>query len=225
VERPHSLIYFPAMIMALLRKSWSSRRMEKLYQYVSDRGRPFFVFPLQLDHDFQIRAYSPYKGMGVALDEVLESFAQHAPLTNDLLIKTHPWDPGLINWKRWIQRRADQLGISGRVHYIDGGSLDDMMISARGVVTVNSTSGLRALQLHRPVQVLGSAVYDIHGLTNASGLHEFWRAPQPPNLQLLNAFIKLLVDKTQLRGVFFHPEGKRAAVTGFVSRLNDVNYE
>lgn len=94
------------------------------------------------------------------------------------------------------------------------------MRDACGVVTVNSTSGLRALQLGRPVQVLGQAVYDVPGLTHASCLHAFWAEPPQPNYALLDAFIRLLVARTQLRGVFFHPEGKRVAVAGVVDRLN-----
>lgn len=219
IERPHPLAYFPAMGWALLRKSRAARNAQRSYQQLREAGRPFFVFPLQLDHDFQIRAYSPYKGMGEALDEVLASFAEHAPADCDLLVKTHPWDPGLIHWKRWIARSASRLGIAGRVHYLEGGSLDDMMRDARGVVTVNSTSGLRALQLGRPVQVLGQAVYHVHGLTHASGLHAFWADPPLPDAALLDAFIRLLVARTQLRGVFFHPEGQRTALAGFVQRL------
>lgn len=219
IERPHALVYFPAMGRALLRKSRAAREAKRTYQQLRQTGRPFFVFPLQLDHDFQIRAYSPYKGMGEALDEVLASFAAHAPTGCDLLIKTHPWDPGLIDWKHWIARSAGRLGIAGRVHYLDGGSLDDMMRDACGVVTVNSTSGLRALQLGRPVQVLGRAVYEVQGLTHASSLQAFWTDPPQPDAPLLDAFIRLLVDRTQLRGVFFHPQGKRAAVAGVVRRL------
>ncbi len=221
IERPHALVYFPAMGCALLRKPRAARQAQHTYLRFRETGRPFFVFPLQLDHDFQIRAYSPYKGMGEALDEVLASFAAHAPSGCDLLVKTHPWDPGLIRWKRWIERSAGQSGIAGRVHYLNGGPLDDMMRDARGVVTVNSTSGLRALQLGRPVQVLGKAVYDVAGLTHQAGLNAFWEKPQQPDGGLLEAFVRLLVSRTQIRGVFFEPLGKQAAVLEMVHRLGE----
>lgn len=219
IERPHALIYFPAMGFALLSKSFAGQKARQTCRRLLDGGQPFFVFPLQLDHDFQIRAYSPYKSMAEAVDEVLVSFARHAPVNCDLLIKTHPWDPGLIPWQRRIARAARQLGIAGRVHYLDGGALDDMVIGSQGVVTVNSTSGLRALQLGKPVKVLGQAVYDVAGLTHADNLDTFWRQPRPPDTALLDAFIRLLVARTQLRGVFFHPEGKQFAIQGFVQRM------
>lgn len=219
LERPHPLIYNPAMVQAVLRRKWQARRVAALYQSLRGGGRPYFVFPLQLDYDFQIRAYSPYPGMGPAIDEVLESFARHAPHDCDLWVKTHPWDPGLIDWERQVRVAVDRLGIAGRVHFLNGGNLDDMMAQALGVVTVNSTSGLKALQLGRPVQVLGHAVYDVDGLTHAGGLHAFWRNASAPEPGLLDAFIRLLVARTQLRGVFFDPVGKQAAVSAFVSRL------
>ena len=219
VERPHPLLYFPAMGLAMLRQPRAMAMAQVSYQRLRNEGKPYFVFPLQLDHDFQIRAYSPYAGMREAASEVLSSFARHAPAGCQLWVKTHPWDPGLINWQRWLSQQAQELGLGGRVHCLEGGPLDEMMLSAQGVVTVNSTSGMRALQLGQPVQVLGSAVYDVPGLTHSTGLNSFWLNPVPPDSRLLEAFIRLLVDRTQLRGVFFQSQGKRAAVTAFVARL------
>lgn len=219
VERSHPLVYFPAMGRSLLFAKFRTRKVMGMLCELQKRKSPYFVFPLQLDHDFQIRAYSPYPGMTAAVDEVLASFANHAPKNFDLWIKVHPWDPGLINWKIHIQQTARRWGIQDRVHYLEGGDLDGMMANAAGVVTVNSTSGLKALQLGRPVQVLGQAVYDVRGLTHSGGLNAFWTEGAAPDPQLLGAFVKLLVHRTQIRGVFFHPEGRRVAVEQFVRRL------
>ncbi len=219
VERPHPLVYFPAMGQSLLLAKFRAKKATEMLCDLQKNRSPYFVFPLQLDHDFQIRAYSPYPGMTAAVDEVLASFANHAPKNFDLWIKVHPWDPGLINWKAHIQQTARRWGIQDRVHYLEGGDLDGMMANAAGVVTVNSTSGLKALQLGRPVQVLGQAVYDVQGLTHGGGLNAFWTEGAAPDPQLLDAFVKLLVHRTQIRGVFFHPEGRRVAVEQFVQRL------
>lgn len=221
VERPHPLIYFPAMGLALLRRKWRAKSVDGIHRKLHDRKYPYFVFPLQLDFDFQIRAYSPYSGMGEAIDQVLISFARYAPQGFDLWIKAHPWDPGLINWKERIRVVAVQWGIESRIHYFDGGNLDEMMNNASGVVTVNSTSGLKALQLGRPVQVLGSAVYDVAGLTYSEGLDKFWSQRLLPDMALLDSFIKLLVHHSQIRGVFFHPKAKRVVVKRYVDRLLD----
>ena len=219
VERPHPFVYFPAMGRSLLLAKLRTKKVTKMLCELQKNNSPYFVFPLQLDHDFQIRAYSPYPGMTAAIDEVLASFASHAPKNFNLWVKVHPWDPGLINWKVHIHQTAHRWGIQDRVHYLEGGDLDGMMAGAEGVVTVNSTSGLKALQLGRPVKVLGQAVYDVRGLTHSGGLDAFWTEGVASDPQLLDAFVKLLVHRTQIRGVFFHPEGRRVAVEQFVQRL------
>ncbi len=54
-----------------------------------DRGRQFYLFPLQLDSDAQIRSHSPFGRMWPGIESVLESFARHAPPDRNLLIKNH----------------------------------------------------------------------------------------------------------------------------------------
>ncbi len=44
------------------------------------------------------------------------------------------------------RQMAAEHGVGERVFYIDGGNLDAMLTTAAGYVTVNSTSGLAALQ-------------------------------------------------------------------------------
>ena len=50
-------------------------------------GTPYYVFPLQLNFDFQIIAYSNFDGVGQAIQQVLESFAKHAPVGTRLVLK------------------------------------------------------------------------------------------------------------------------------------------
>ena len=59
---------------------------------------PFFLFPLQLDADSQVRRYSPYSGMKEAIACVLTSFAQSAPSDTHIIIRNHPLDNGLIDY-------------------------------------------------------------------------------------------------------------------------------
>ncbi len=223
-ERPHPLIYFPAMGLSLWLKSIRKRKATDVFQMMLASGDPFFVFPLQLDHDFQIRAYSPFSGMVEAIELVMQSFAQHAPLRSNLLIKSHPWDPGLINWQKCIQRRAQALGIGQRVIYLDGGNLEEMMRYGQGVVTVNSTSGLQALQLGRPVKVLGDCVYDVSGLVDQQSLDDFWLNPTPPEVTLLEDFLRILIKYTQVRGVFFGRKDASTVIHHFARRLIDFPF-
>ena len=111
---------------------------------------------------------------------VLESFARHAPEEAHLLIKAHPFDTSLFNWRQFIDRRARRLGIRDRVHFIDGGDLEQLAAETTGMVCVNSTSATLALAAGSPVCTLGEAIYKIPGLTFARHLDEFWTDPTPP---------------------------------------------
>ena len=163
-------------------------------------GKPLFLFPLQLSGDFQIRAHSPFPDMKAAASYVIESFAAHAPADAHLLIKAHPLDCSFVNWDAFAQAHARRLGIDGRVHFVDGGDLDAMVESARGLVCVNSTSATLALAKSVPVCTIGEAIYDMPGLTHQKHLDDFWADPTPPEPDVYPAFRRVLVDRCLVRG-------------------------
>ena len=218
-HRNHPLIYFPAMGLRLLTEKSRGIRARQNWSAFAAAGARYFVFPLQLDHDFQIKAYSPFESMGAAIGVVLQSFADHADADTRLLIKVHPWDPGLESWEALVRSRCRRLGIGDRVVCLDGGNLDEMIAGSAGMVTVNSTSGVRALQMGSPVKVLGKAIYDIAGLTFQGDLDRYWQQAAPPDAQLLDAFLRTLAASIQIRGVFFSEPGRGAAARAAAERL------
>jgi capsular polysaccharide export protein len=50
--------------------------------------------------------------------------------------------------------------------------------------------------------VLGTAIYDIEGLTHQGSLDEFWHAPTPPDMGFFRTFRRALIHATQARGEF-----------------------
>jgi capsular polysaccharide export protein len=218
--RPHTLIYTLSSakqhVLTRLRSDRSRRKVDKIVR----SGQKYFVLPLQLDHDFQIVAYSSFSGMAEVIRLTIESFAQFATGDDRLIVKVHPWDTGLVNWSRVVRLVADEQGVSGRVDYLDGGSLDDLARHAEGMVTVNSTSGLHALQVNCPVKVLGQAVYDVPGLTFQGELNAFWQSNELPNAELLTAFVTLMAHTIQIRGVYFDEPGCTAAVQSAANLLD-----
>jgi capsular polysaccharide export protein len=182
-------------------------------------GRKFFLFPLQLTGDYQIRAHSPFGSMPVAVDYVLESFASNAPADTVLLVKEHPLDSGFRNWRRYLARRAARLGVADRVFHINGGDLQALAETASGMVCVNSTSGTLALEAGLPVVVLGDAIYDVRGITHQAGLDCFWDCPTPPNRPLYEAFKRLLHTRCLVRGGLASASGMAILVANSVERL------
>jgi capsular polysaccharide export protein len=182
-------------------------------------GRDFFLFPLQLTGDYQIRAHSPFVTMAVGMKYVLESFARHAPPNASLLVKEHPLDSGYLNWRRAIMAKARKLGVEGRVLHIAGGDLDALAEASLGMVCVNSTSGTLALALGTPVAVLGDAVYDVPGVTHQGGLDKFWSQPEAPDARLYDAFRRMLHAQCLVRGGLASKSGVETLVENSAERL------
>lgn len=218
-QRPPTPLYFPACGLRLLGNARLKSRADCFVKNLINSGDSYYLFPLQLNYDFQIVAYSDFTGMAEALKQVLASFAAHAPVGTRLVLKEHPWDPGLTNWKRLVRREAKRLRITSRVDYLRGGDLDQLLQGARGVVTINSTVGVRALSLGRPVKPLGQAVYDIEGLTCADTLDMFWASTHPPDPSLAHDFIKALAGSVMIRGGYFSKPGLDLAVKEACQRL------
>ena len=94
----------------LLRRAAETRRDAALLAALRARRVPLFLFAMQMETDYSIRAYSRFPDNDSAIAEVVASFARAAPAEAQLLVKLHPLDPGL---KRWRQPH--------RAHRRDGG--------------------------------------------------------------------------------------------------------
>nr|WP_282958831.1 capsular biosynthesis protein [Desulfolutivibrio sulfodismutans] len=191
-----------------------------------DSGRPYFLFPLQLDADIQVRSYSHF-GVRDSIMQVLSSFAASAPRDMTLVVKNHPLDNGLINLDRFVNSFARATGIRDRVVFLDGGQGRLLMERDQclGVALVNSTMGLEALALDRPVFSLGRAPYAMPGLAATqtdSTLDEFWTDPHHPDPRLLRDFVKILLHKALVLGNFYTDWGIELAVEGSLRRLGLV---
>ncbi len=202
--------------LALLRRPGLTRAAQATLAALPEDA-PRWVFAMQMETDYSIRAYSDFPDMDVPIGKAVESFARAAPKDGHLLVKVHPLDPCIKPWPKLVARIAARHGLPGRVHYLGAGNLDAMLRRARGVVTVNSTVGIRALQLGRSLHAMGDAIYKVAGLTHAD-LDGFWAAP-PPDPALTDAFLRGIAACLHLRGVYYREPGLTAAVEAAAERL------
>ncbi|HET7577143.1 MAG TPA: capsular biosynthesis protein [Sphingomicrobium sp.] len=182
-------------------------------------GKRLFLFPLQLSGDYQIRAHSPFADMQSAASYVIESFAAYAAPEDRLLLKAHPLDSSFYNWGKFVRRHANRLGLNGRLHFIDGGDLETLVKTARGLVCVNSTSATLALAAGTPVCTVGDAIYDMPGLTHQEHLDRFWGKPIPPEPGLYPAFRRVLVDRCLVRGGLASESAVNVLIGSILERL------
>jgi capsular polysaccharide export protein len=219
-HRPyHQLVEYAGWLRRLALKRRAERRAAAAIEGLAGCHAPLFLFPLQLDCDYQVRVHSTFRAMHLAIEHVLTSFARHAPGAARLSIKLHPLDSGLVDWAAIIGHLAVELEIADRVVILDGGDLSKVLAHNPAVVTVNSTVGTMALACGLPVIALGKAVYDIAGLTFQGELDEFWSSPAPPDAALFDAFRRVLAARCLIPGSFFNETGLMLAVDAAVNRL------
>ncbi|KAA2313401.1 nitrogen fixation protein FixF [Pseudooceanicola sediminis] len=157
---------------------------------------PGFVFvPFQVPSDMQVTLHSPWvRDMEQFLDVVIA--AAEANPDQTFVIKEHP------SFKRSvIGLRLDHP----RVIFANGNVTSEMIAQARAVLTLNSTVGIEALLLDKPVITLGDACYNIEGLVlhagdadalNAALARRDWR----PDPRLRRQFIGYLWNRYLVHG-------------------------
>ncbi|WP_010138515.1 capsular polysaccharide export protein, LipB/KpsS family [Oceanicola sp. S124] len=125
---------------------------------------PGYVFvPFQVPSDMQVTLHSPWvRDMGAFLDVICDLADRHPD--EHFVIKEHP------SFKLSVAGRRSHP----RVTFANGNVTSELIRDARAVITLNSTVGIEALLLERPVITLGAACYNIEGLVqhapDAAGL-------------------------------------------------------
>jgi len=222
-HRPwHPFYEYAGWLKRFARKPSAKRRTARAMKDILSSDKPFYLFPLQLDCDSQIRQHSPFGRIKPSIEYVVRSFAQNAPADTLLVIKEHPLDNCLSDWRTLVTEVAASAGVSRRVIYIEGGDLEAMLGKSISVVTVNSTVGLIALARGRAVKTLGDAVYDMPELTFQPSLDQFWTEATPPDAALFDCFRRVVAARTQVNGGFFSKVGLELAVAGSVAVLENA---
>jgi capsular polysaccharide export protein len=185
------------------------------------RKTPYYIYPLQLDSDSQVRVHSPYsQGLKKATDDIIKSFANHAPRKSVLVIKNHPLDTGITKHREYVINVSKDNNVADRVIFFDGGHLPTLLHNTSGTVLINSTVGMSSLFHKSPTIALGKAIYDIPGLTFQGRLDCFWRSGRKPNHHLFRDFRDVVVHKTQINGNFYSNRGMKMAIDGSLKRFS-----
>ncbi len=167
---------------------------------------PFIFVPLQKQSDTQLRLFG-VQCRGVA--ETIDLLASAAPSLPDgwhIRFKQHPSD---TRRAQSMLRRHEGLPL-----YLDNSTDTFAQVRAsRLVVTVNSSVGLEAMLLEKPVLTTGLAFWTIPGLaeaaTSAEALREVFAAPGKIGFdpELRDAFLSYLVANYYI-GTETGPDGQ-----------------
>ena len=106
----HPFIEYAGWIRRFARTPAMRKQTHEIIARVVDGGLPYYLMPLQLHSDYQIRVHSPYAHPIEAAEETVISFAKHAPAETHLLFKLHPLDNGLFDYPGKITQIAEHAG-------------------------------------------------------------------------------------------------------------------
>lgn len=199
---PLKELYY-CLISALRRLFNAFTEEKRFYSFVMQRKKKYFVFPLQVHNDFQLRVHSDLKKMELYIEQVIQSFSQYANVEHHLVLKHHPMDRGYRHYKSLIEKCAQRYQVTGRIHYFCDIHLPTLLKQSLGVVTVNSTTGIQSLSHGIPVKVLGRALYNLPRLTCQSALSEFWQEPGGVDKVYFSHFRHELIEFAQLNGAYY----------------------
>jgi capsule polysaccharide modification protein KpsS len=190
-------------VRSALRKIQYRRREAGIQErLVRDHAQRFFLVPLQVHCDYQL-VHSEFDTVEAFIETVAQSFKEHAPPDNLLVIKHHPLDRAYRDYTTFLAELAARLELKERLVYIHDQHLPTLLAAARGTVMINSTVGLQAALQGVPVKVLGAAVYNFDGITSQSSLAEFWREPGQVDTEVTAGFRAYLLATNQANGNFY----------------------
>lgn len=217
VDHPvHEYIGWIKRYPTLIPLSWFAKY--KVNKLVSSNAT-YYVYPLQLSGDSQIRVHSKYESVNQATSEILYSFERFAPKNSYLVVKNHPLDTGVSKGKHFTLTLSRKLGIEDRVIFLDGGHLPTLLSHAKGTVVINSTTGMSALYHKSPIITLGKAIYNLPGLTFQGGLDDFWHHAKKGDHKLFRDFRDVVVHQTQINGNFYTKKGINMTVVASMERF------
>jgi len=187
-------------VIGASRKLWFGTKERNALSELIGPGRPPYYFvPLQVHCDFQL-LHSPYGDVREFIEEVVAAFAKHAQPMCRLVLKHHPMDRPFRDYTADLRQLAQRYDLQDRLRYVHDVHLPTLLKNARGTITINSTVGLSSIHHGTPVKVMGTAVYDMPGLTYPGTLAEFFRASGAVDAQLYGAFRRYLLRVNQANG-------------------------
>ncbi len=182
-------------------------------------GFPYHLALLQLEHDSSFQQHSPFSTMTEFLTEIIEGFAGGAPRHHHLVVKAHPLEDGRVPVRREMRRLARRHGIAGRVHYVRGGKLAQLLNDARSAVTVNSTAGQQVLWRGIPLKVFGRAVYAKPEFVSDQPLRDFFAGATRPDNRAYKDYRRFLLETSQVPGGFYSSRARRQLLRHVVDMM------
>lgn len=180
---------------------------------------PYHLALLQLHHDSSFRMHSSFNDLTEFLEMVIDGFARGAPRHHHLVFKAHPLEDGRVPIRRDILRLARKAGVAGRIHFVRGGKLAQLLRDCRSAVTVNSTAAQQVLWRGIPLKVFGRAVYSKPEFVSDLPIAAFFAGATRPDLRAYRDYRRFLLETSQLPGGYYSARGRRQLLRQVVDMM------
>ncbi len=194
-------------------RRWKATRRIKRGNFV------YHLALLQLGHDASIRSHSTFTNMPDFMEICVKAFAGNAPHHHHLVFKSHPLEDDREGLEGVTRHLAEKYKVQGRIHYVRGGKLAELLDYTRSVVTINSTAAQQALWRGLPVKALGTGVFCKPEFTSEQSLEEFMADPQKPDLLAYRDYRQYLLMTSQITGGFYSRKGRARLVRQVVDMV------
>lgn len=216
------------------RNAWRKARRYRannklLMDLLEHHDKAFFIVALQVSDDLQLVAHGKGWTVERLITAAIKSFALYADPADILVFKGHPMDRGHFPYASLISEMARLADVADRVRFIDDGSIGLMIRHAKGLIVVNSTSGLSALHHGTPLLCLGETFYNkpelVSGDGSARALDAFWRTPRAPDPQAAKKMLAAIRAQALINGNFYLRPGFDITFRNILSRLESSRVE
>lgn len=210
---------FRLYLLKLLKLPYHAIRRRRAQRRITGGGYSYHLVLLQLAHDANLLAHSPFADMQDFVETVIRGFARGAPGHHHLVFKAHPLDDGRINLRKMVSESAKSHGIADRVHFLGGGKLGKLLDPATSCVTVNSTAAQQALWRGLPLRAFGNSVYSKPEFVSNQPLTSFFAQPAGPDQLAYQDYRNFLLATSQLPGNYYAGSGRRQVLRRVVDAI------
>lgn len=218
-------IYLEAALWLRRWFTWPFRRSES--RRISDRidqlGKPVHLVLLQLNGDSQIKVHSDFASVADFARFCIAEFSASNSEDSLLVFKNHPLDNGVISLGKVIREEAEQLGLAGRVLFVDGGNLVSLLERSVSVVSINSTACHQSLRRGIPTLLLGRTVFNHPLIVSRMRVRDFFRLRPAKHRSDYEKLVSFMIETSQINGGYYSREGQDILIPALIASLTSAD--
>lgn len=218
-----ALLWTRNLVRRMLRGQNNFDTIQNLLEHYN---HAYYLVPLQVANDSNLTRASLGWCSEKLISETIRSFASSAPSETRLVFKIHPMERGHNTLTPLILQTAELFDVKDRVDVIEIGSMGLLTRHAKGMITINSTSGLSAIFHGTSVLVMGDAFYAhpklVKKMNKTADLDGFWSSHHVAPQELRKKYIEWVKQSALMTGDFYSSEGMSLACDAVFSKYADV---